>query len=93
MKRLLFQISNNKCEYGEKRRDLLLKHRTTYINTLNGEWNREKTSSNFGLVGLFYGILALFGSLNAALSQFDKSLYVSRSSYLQIYISNVFVYS
>ena len=38
------------------------------------------------LVGWFYGISTLFGSFNAELNQFDKSLYVSRSSYRQVCI-------
>ena len=38
---------------------------------------------------LFYGISTLFRSFNAELSQFDESLYVSRSSYLQILQLNV----
>ena len=41
----------------------------------------------------FYGISTLFGLFNVKLSQFNKSLHVSRSSYLQICISTVFVYT
>ena len=38
------------------------------------------------LVGLFYGISTFFGSFNAESSHFDESLFISRSSYLQIFI-------
>ncbi len=38
---------------------------------------------------LFYGVSTLFESFNAELSHFKKSLYVSRSSYLQTFQLNV----
>ena len=42
------------------------------------------------LVGWFYGVSTLFESFNAELCQFDKSLHVSKPSYLQIYKSTIF---
>ena len=42
---------------------------------------------------LFFGTSVVFGSFNAELSKLDKSLYVSRSSYLQTCIRTVFVYT
>ena len=45
-------------------------------------------SSKFDwLADLFYGVSTLFGSFNAESSHFDKSLFVSRSLYLQIFYS------
>ena len=38
---------------------------------------------------LVHGVSTIFGSFNAESSYFDKILFVSRSSYLQIFIHNV----